>query len=76
MVSFNPEVQEYNNPFAASVSGVELGANSYQPQAAASEEAGYAEYTGKGVNGIHSSGVHGEVPGTGLNGEHKLNRYM
>lgn len=32
--------------------------------------------TGKGINAERSSGVHGEVTGTGENGKHRLNTYF
>ena len=77
MVTFDPKL---NNPFANyginNVNPVSTVATSYKPQEVA-EKSGYENYgTGKGVNGVNSNGVIGEVTGTGENGVHKLNMYM
>lgn len=69
-LKFDPRVQSAN-PFAAGKVAFTGGG------AEETSGTGYENYgTGKGVNGINSSGVHGEVAGTGENGMHRLNMYM
>lgn len=76
MVSFSPKVNNDLfkvgglNPFAASSRVAFTGGES------AGAVDGFSERHGNGkAAGINSNGVHGEVSGTGLNGEHRLDIY-
>ncbi len=68
-LKFNPKVQ--GQPYEAGrVAFTGQGEQSYT--SASVEQYG----TGKGFNETNSTGVLGEVTGTGPNGKHKLNMYM
>lgn len=66
-LKFNPQVQ--NNPFQSRVA---FTGSDYEPTA--TPVASYG--TGKGLNAESSTGVIGEVTGTGENGKHRLNTYF
>lgn len=68
-LKFNPKIQ--GNPFGNSK--VAFAGNGQEPVSKTGVEA-YG--TGQGINGTNSSGVLGEVTGTGENGKHRLNMYM
>lgn len=68
-LKFNHKIQA--NPFAPSK--VAFAGNGKESVAKTGVEA-YG--TGQGINGTNSSGVLGEVTGTGENGKHKLDMYM
>lgn len=67
-LKFNPQVQ--NNPFTSKVA---FTGSDYEPTSAATQT-NYG--TGKGINAESSTGVIGEVTGTGENGKHRLNTYF
>lgn len=68
-LKFNHKIQ--GNPFATPK--VAFAGNGQET----SGVTGYENYgTGKGLNAENSSGVIGEVTGTGENGKHKLNTYF
>ena len=66
-LNFNPKIQA--NPFAAPNFA---GQGQETPHTAGVENYG----TGKGINAKNSTGVLGEVTGTGENGKHRLNTYF
>lgn len=80
MVSFDPKIKDYNNPFASA--GKIGGVNPFQAQAtafkgtevtAASQNGWEAYHTGQGPNGLNGGFL---SDGTGENGKHKLNMYL
>lgn len=68
-LKFTPKIQ--GNPFAAPK--VAFAGNGQEPVSKTGVE---SFGTGQGINGTNSSGVIGEVTGTGENGKHKLDMYM
>lgn len=67
-LKFNPKVQ--GQPY-------ESGRVAFTGLTAHHSSTGVEQFgTGKGFNETGSTGVHGEVTGTGPDGKHKLNMYM